>query len=189
MRAMCQPALRWQWRRRRCAPPALASSGRLASLHRNRADPESPRQVCSCFATVESVLCNHKLHLPCAPATSTTVSPVVAPKAIMLPPSRPVSNSSSTESTLTRELSRHDLSVDPGGAATGSGGGNGINGHHSHHGHQQQPQQQQQQNSSQRGVDALTFSKVPCCPSCLSHIHGRKAAPVLHACIPAVIMH
>ena len=79
----------------------------------------------------------------------------------MLPPSRPVSNSSSTESTLTRELSRQDLSVEPGGAATGSIGGNGLNGHHSHLGHQQQ-QQQQQQNSSQRGVDALTFSKVSC---------------------------
>ena len=80
----------------------------------------------------------------------------------MLPPSRPVSNSSSTESTLTRELSRQDLNVDPGGAASGSNGGNGVNGHHSHLGHPQQ-HQQQQQNSSQRGVDALTFSKVCCC--------------------------
>ena len=78
----------------------------------------------------------------------------------MLPPSRPVSNSSSTESTLTRELSRHDLSVDPGGGgATGSGSGHAMNGHHSH----LVQHQQQQQNSSQRGVDALTFSKVGHC--------------------------
>ena len=107
----------------------------------------------------------------------------------MLPPSRPVSNSSSTESTLTRELSRHDLSVDPGaGGAPGSGSGNGMNGHHSHLSHppQQQQQHHQQQNSSQRGVDALTFSKV--CPATTSDIVCLTSRQ-LNTYVDAAVMH
>lgn len=97
----------------------------------------------------------------------------------MLPPSRPVSNSSSTESTLTRELSRHDLSVDPGGGgAAGSGGGNAMNGHHSH----LVQHQQQQQNSSQRGVDALTFSKVAHCIAPALGAPDRQATQKLPSC-------
>lgn len=86
-----------------------------------------------------------------------------APKAITLPPSRPVSNSSSTESTLTRELSRHDLSGEAGGATVAGGG---LNGHPAHH---HQPHQQQQHSGSQRGVDPISFSKVGPCQRWWSH--------------------
>ncbi len=76
-----------------------------------------------------------------------------APKAITLPPSRPVSNSSSTESTLTRELSRHDLTVEvPGSGGSHGSAGNGANGHH--------PPQPAQHQQGHRGVDPLSFSKA-----------------------------